>query len=120
MVNTPRSELKRNTLIFGKRIFVNRFSKLFFTPADTGVEGVSVLAGAFVENFFAGKFAVWCLYAAFASAVKCGVSLLYIMFFSADLQFFAAIWRAVIPEFAATLVLGAIMYVPIKKICKWL
>ena len=81
---------------------------------------VGAFTGFLVENFFKGKFSVWCLYVAFASAVKCGASLAFIILFSADVQFFAAIWRSVIPEFVGTLVLGAIMYVPTKKLCKLL
>jgi len=81
---------------------------------------VGAFTGFLAENFFTGKFTVWCLYTIFAAIIKGGYSLACIILFSGDVQFFAAIWRSVIPEFIGTLVLGAILYVPIKKICKYL
>lgn len=81
---------------------------------------VGAFVGFLVENFFSGKFAVWLLYVFAAAAVKGGYSLACIILFSGDAQFFAAIWHSVIPEFVGTLLLGAAMYLPIKKICKYL
>ena len=81
---------------------------------------VGAFAGFLVESFFSGKFAVWLIYLFFAAAVKGGYSLACIVFFSGDTQFFAAIWCSVIPEFIGTLILGAMMYLPVRKICKYL
>ena len=81
---------------------------------------VGAFTGFLVENFFTGKFAVWCLYTTFAAVIKGGYSLAHIILFSDNVQFFAAIWRSVIPEFIGTVVLGAALYIPIKKICKYL
>ena len=80
---------------------------------------IGVAVGIFVENFFMGKYTVWVLYVFCVSAVKSGLSLAYVILFSERLQLFPAMWRTVIAEFFATLVLGMIFYVPIKKICKF-
>ena len=81
---------------------------------------IGAFVGFLVDSFLAGKFTVWMLYVAVAAAVKGGFSLASIIFRSGDVQFFAAIWRTVISEFVATLVLGAIAYYPIKKLSKFL
>ena len=81
---------------------------------------VGAFTGFLVQNFFTGKFTVWCLYVLFASAIKGGYSLAHIILFSGDVQFFTAIWRSIIPEFIGTLILGAALYIPIKKLCKYL
>lgn len=76
--------------------------------------------GFLVENFFTGKFAVWMLYSFVAAVFKGGYSLAYVILFSGDVRFFAAIWYTLIPEFIGTLILGAVLYVPIRKVCKYL
>lgn len=81
---------------------------------------VGAFTGFLVTNFFTGKFAVWCLYAVFAAIIKGGYSLAHIILFSSNVRFFAAIWRCVIPEFVGTIILAAALYIPIKKICKYL
>ena len=81
---------------------------------------VGAFVGFLVEKFLAGKFTAWMLYVVAAAAVKGGFSLASIIFMSGDVQFFAAVWRTVILEFVGTLVLGAIAYIPIKKLSKFL
>ena len=78
---------------------------------------VGAFTGFLVENFFKGKFSVWCFYVIFAAIMKGGVSLLVIMLFSSDLQLFASIWRTLIPEFIGTVVLGAALYLPVRRVC---
>ena len=78
------------------------------------------LAGFLVENFFKGKFAVWCIYLVFAATFKSSFSTAYILFFSNDVQLFTAIWRTAFPEFVGTVILGAALYVPIRKGCAYL
>ena len=81
---------------------------------------IGASAGFLVENFFSGKFTVWMLYTLVAAVLKSGYSLASVIFLSGDVRFFAAIWRTAIPEFVGTIVLGAILYLPIRKICKYL
>ena len=77
---------------------------------------VGAAAGLLVDNFFAGKFAVWCIYVFGAAVIKGGYSLLCCVIFSGELQLWAVLWRTLIPEFLTTLILGAAVYYPIKKL----
>ena len=79
---------------------------------------VGVVAGLLVECFFAGKLAVWCLYVFCAAAIKGGYSLACCVLFSGELQLWQVLWRTLVPEFVTTLVLGAAVYYPVKRLCK--
>ena len=81
---------------------------------------VGVGTAILVESFFAGKFAVWCLYVTGAAAVKSAYSLLCTVVFSGELQLWAVLFKTLVPELVGTLVLGAALYIPIKKLCKLL
>ena len=81
---------------------------------------VGVGAGLLVDSFFAGKFAVWCLYVVGAAVVKSAYSLLSAVIFSGELQLFAVLFKTLVPELVGTLILGAALYIPIKKLCKLL
>ena len=81
---------------------------------------IGAATGFLVENFFSGKFTVWLLYTFVAAVFKSGYSLATVIFLSGDIRFFAAIWHTVIPEFIGTIVLGAILYLPIRWVCKYL
>ena len=81
---------------------------------------VGVGAGMLVESFFAGKFAVWCLYVAGAAVVKSAYSLLCAVLFSGELQLWAVLFKTLVPELVGTLILGAALYIPVKKLCKLL
>lgn len=108
-------------------IFGTAAGVVTYALGDVGFSALPLLcfvvgsaAGFLVENFFAGKLAVWCLYVAAASIVKSFYSIFCIILFSGDVQLFTAIWHSVIPEFATTVILGIALYVPIKKICTYL
>ena len=77
---------------------------------------VGAAAGLLVDNFFAGKFAVWCIYVFGAAVLKGGYSLLCCVIFSGELQLWAVLWRTLLPELLTTLILGAAVYYPIKKL----
>ena len=81
---------------------------------------VGVAAGILVDSFFAGKFAVWCLYTAGAAAVKGVYSLVCAVIFSGELQLWAVIFKTLVPEFVGTLILGMALYLPIKRLSKLL
>ena len=98
-----------------------------YTLGDTGLVllpvlygAVGVAAGLLVENFFSGKFAVWCLYTTGAALIKGGYSLTCIVVFSENLRLWQALFGAVVPEFVGTVILGAALYIPIKLMCKYL
>ena len=77
---------------------------------------VGAAAGLLVDNFFAGKFAVWCIYVFGAAVIKGGYSLLCCVIFSGELQLWAVLWRTLLPELLTTVILGAAVYYPIKKL----
>ena len=78
------------------------------------------LAGLVAKNLFKGKFAVWCLYAVGGGLLKAVYSFFCCAAFSGEFQFWAVLGKTILPEFVGTLVLGAALYVPIKKLCKLL
>lgn len=80
---------------------------------------VGYLAGVLVDSFFAGKYLVWCIYVFAAALLKGVFSLLYIVIFSGAERVFAAFFSSALPEFLGTLLLGAVIYVPIKKLVKY-
>ena len=77
---------------------------------------VGVAAGLLVESFFAGKFTVWCLYVFCAAAIKGAYSLACCIILSGDVRIFGVLFYTVIPELVATLILGAAIYYPMKKL----
>jgi hypothetical protein len=81
---------------------------------------VGVASGILVESFFAGKFAVWCLYVAGVAVLKSIYSLVCAVIFSGELQLWALIFKALLPEFIGTLILGMALYLPIKRLSKLL
>ncbi len=80
---------------------------------------VGYLAGVLVENFFAGKYLVWCIYVFAAALLKGVFSLVYIVLFSGVGRFFAALFSSVLPEMLGTFLLGAVLYAPIKRLVKY-
>ena len=81
---------------------------------------VGVAAGLLVDNFFAGKLAVWCIYVLGAAILKGAYSLVCCVMFSGELQLWAVLWKTLLPELVTTLILGAALYYPIKKLSKFL
>lgn len=79
---------------------------------------VGLMAGLLVDNFFSGKLAVWCIYVFGAAVIKGGYSLACCLLFSGGLQLWAVLWRTLLPEFIVTLILGAVLYYPVKRLCK--
>ena len=76
------------------------------------------LAGLIAKNLYKGKFGVWCLYSVGGALLKSVYSFLCCAVFSGEFQLWAVLWRTVLPEFVGTALLGAAIYIPVKKICK--
>lgn len=75
------------------------------------------LAGVVAKNLFKGNFVVWCLYAALGALFKAVYSLFCCAVFSGEFQLWVVLGHTVLPEFVGTILLGAALCVPIKKIC---
>lgn len=91
---------------------------LAFLPLVYGAAGF--LSGLLVEKFFKGGFAVWCIYVFGGGLMKAAYSLICCLLFSEELQLWAVLGKTVLPELAGTFILGIALYVPLKKICKYL
>ena len=89
-----------------------------FLPVVYGAIGF--LSGLLVERFFKGKFVVWCIYVLCGGLLKAAYSLGCCLLFSGHIQLWQAIGGAILPELLGTFILGAAMYVPVRKICRLL
>ena len=89
---------------------------LAFLPIVYALAGF--LAGVLVEKIFKGKFAVWCIYCVGGALFKAVYSLFCTIVFSGEFQLWAVLGRTVLPELVGTVLLGAALYVPIRKITK--
>lgn len=91
---------------------------LAFLPIVYGTLGF--LSGLLMERFFKGKFLVWCMYVFFGGIAKALYSLACCILFSGELRLWAAVGGAILPELLGTFVFGVMMYLPLKKICRFL